>query len=155
MSKRSLPPKKPQSNTQEVIQPDMNAAVRAALGFKLRFDEGKTWEEVAEACSYANRGAARNAVKREAQRHISQNINETREREQYRLERLQQLCYDAATSKENEYWQFAIDRFVNLSKRKSELLGLDTKPDDALMANITVIREIPMGLLGAVEAKPE
>lgn len=154
MSKRSLPPKKETSNTQEVIHPDMNAAVRAALGFKLRFEEGKTWEEVATGCSYASRGAARNAVLREAQRHINKSIQEVRDLEQYRIERLQQRCYEAGMDKAEAYWTFAIDRFVNLSKRKSELLGLDTKPDDALMANIVVVREVPANLLGTGEVKP-
>ncbi len=134
--------------TQEVVRPDMNAAVRASLGFKLRFQEGKTWEEVAARAGYGSRGAAHDAVTREARRHITHNIEEARDMERYRLEQLQQRCYEAGTDKENAYWQFAIDRFVTLSKRKSELLGMDVKPDDAAMANIVVIREVPTGYLG-------
>lgn len=133
--------------TQEVVRPDVNAAVRASVGFRLRYHDGKTWEEVAKAAGYASRGAAHDAVVREARRHITHNIEETRDEERYRLEHLQQLCFDAATDKGNAYWTFAIDRYVLLSKRKSELLGLDVKSEDATGPTV-VIREVPAGLLG-------
>lgn len=127
-------------NTQDVIHPDMNAAVRAALGFKLRYEEYKTWEEVAAGAGYASRGSARNAVKREAQRHVSQDIEEIREEEFYRLNRLQSRCYAAGMNEQNEDWTWAIDRFEKLSKRKSELMGLDTKPDE-ITPGVVVVRE--------------
>lgn len=124
--------KRTQTNTQEVIQPDMNAAVRAALGFKLRYHEHKTWDEVAQAAGYASRGAARNAVRREAARHISHDIEEIREEELYRLEQLQKRCYQEATDKGNDSWTWSVDRWVNLSKRKSELMNLDKRPEEEL-----------------------
>lgn len=126
-------------NTQEVIHPDVNAAVRATAGFKLRYEEFCTWEEVAKRAGYASRGAAKNAVDREALRHISQDIEEVRKAEFYRIERLQSRCYKAAMDPDNESWSWAIDRFAVLSKRKSELMGLDAKPD-ALPDGVTIIR---------------
>lgn len=138
--------------TQEVVRPDMNAAVRAALGFKLRFAEGKTWEEVASGAGYHSRGAAHDGVLREARRHIAHDIDETRDMERYRIEQLQQRCYEAGIDKAEAYWTFAIDRYVALSKRKSELLGLDVKPDER-PANLVVVREVPAGLLGIEEPK--
>lgn len=145
MSKRSLPPKRGDGNTQgliqEVVRPDMNAALRATIGFKLRFQEGKTWEEVAQGAGYASRGAARNGVLREAQRHITRDIDETRDMERYRIEQLQQRCYDAGIDKAEAYWTFAIDRYVALSKRKSELLNLDKHPDEEL-TNANYIKKV-------------
>ena len=124
--------------TQEVVRPDMNAAVRAALGFKLRFEQNKTWEEVAVGAGYASRGAAHDAVIRESRRHISSDIQDIRDRECYRLEQLQMRCYTAGMDEGNEDWTWAIDRFAALSKRKSELMNLDIKPDDqALQQNYT------------------
>lgn len=138
------------TKTQEIIHPDLNAALRAATAFRLRFDEFKTWEEVAQLAGYASRGAARNAVKREAGRHITHDLTEIREEELYRLNRLQARCYTAAMDETNEDWTWAIDRFAVLSKRKSELMGLDKPVDDAANANLLVIREVPAGLFPSV-----
>lgn len=118
--------------TQEVQHPDMNAAVRASLGFRLRFKEGKTWEEVATGAGYKSRGTAYDAVMREARRHIAENVEETRQVEQYRIEQLQQRAFDEGIDQNNTYWTFAVDRYVALSKRKSELLNLDIKPEEVL-----------------------
>lgn len=128
-----------EQNTQQVIHPDVNAAVRATVGFKLRYQEFCTWEEVAKRAGYASRGAAKNAVDREALRHVSSDIEEIRREEFYRLTQLQARCYKAAMDEENEGWSWAVDRFAVLSKRKSELMGLDAKPD-ALPDGVTIIR---------------
>lgn len=133
-------PKRTEINTQDVKRPDMNAALRATTGFKLRYEDHLTWEEVATRAGYASRGAAMNAVKREASRHISHNIEEIREQELYRINRLQTRCYKAGIDQDNEAWTWAIDRFVALSKRKSELMGIDVKPD-AIPDGVTIIRE--------------
>lgn len=118
------------SNTQKVIHPDRNASVRAATGFRLRFEECKTWQEVADGAGYASRGAARNAVLREAERHVSHDIKEIRDEELYRLSRLQARCYKEAMDKDNENWTWVADRYVAFSKRKSELMNLDLKSEE-------------------------
>lgn len=138
--------------TQEVVHPDMNAAVRASIGFRLRFQEHKTWEEVAAGAGYASRGAAHSAVMREAQRHITRDIDETRDLERYRLEQLQKRCYEEATDKANAYWGFAVDRYVTLSKRKSELLNLDKRPEEDLMNQPYEKRIILVDEVGGVNA---
>lgn len=130
----------PNPKTQEVKRPDINASIRAALGFKLRYEKFQTWEEVASGAGYSSRGAALNAVKREAQRHITHDLAEIRDEELYRINQLQSRCYLAAVDKENDGWTWAIDRFVTLSKRKSELMNLDIRPD-VIPDGTTVIRE--------------
>ena len=126
--------------TQDVQRPDMNAAVRAATGFRLRYESRLTWEEVATQAGYSSRGAAKHAVDREAQRHVIRDIDETRDIESHRLSQLQDRCYKAGMSETNDDWTWAIDRYIALSKRKSELMGLDVKPD-AIPGGVTVIRE--------------
>lgn len=138
--------------TQGVEHPDRNAAVRAALGFRLRFQEHQTWDEVAKGAGYASRGAAHSAVMREAQRHITRDIDETRDLERYRLEQLQKRCYEEATDKANAYWGFAVDRYVTLSKRKSELLNLDKRPEEDLMNQPYEKRIILVDEVGGVNA---
>jgi hypothetical protein len=129
---------KPTTNTHGVIHPDMNATARAYAALKLRFEKNMTWDEVAVNAGYASRGAARNAVKREMDRHITHDIKELRDEELYRIEQLQGRCYEEAMDKNNDGWTWAIDRFAVLSKRKSELMNLDKKPDEeALEQNYT------------------
>jgi hypothetical protein len=41
-----------QGQTQEVVHPDINAAVRAARGFRMRFEQHMTWEEVAASAGH-------------------------------------------------------------------------------------------------------
>lgn len=142
------------SNTQGVIHSDMNASVRAALGFKLRYEEQLTWEEVAAKTGYASRGSAKNAIEREASRHVCRDIQEARDIENYRLSQLLARCYKAGMDETNEAWTWAVDRYVTLSKRKSELLGLDISVDQAQMSNMVVVREVPQGYLVAPVAAP-
>jgi hypothetical protein len=129
---------KPTINTHGVIHPDMNATARAYTALKMRFEKSMTWDEVAVNAGYASRGAARNAVKREMDRHITHDIKELRDEELYRIEQLQGRCYKAAMDEGNDAWTWAIDRFAVLSKRKSELMNLDKHPDEeALEQNYT------------------
>lgn len=128
--KWNRPPTDRPANTQKVIHPDMNADRRAADAFKLRFEEHKTWDEVAAGAGYASRGAARNAVLRITQRYITHDLKEIRDEELYRINRLQARCYKDGIAEDNAAWGWAVDRFVLLSKRKSELMNLDVKPEE-------------------------
>lgn len=153
MSKRSLPPK---DDTKGTTTRDVNAAMRAASAMKMRAEQRLTYEEIARQCGYADRRSCHKAVQRELERTVVTNANELRREELAQLEYLQYECLKRLRDTRYEKSMlFAVDRILQISERRAKLLGLDTKPDDALMANITVIREIPMGLLGAVEAKPE
>lgn len=145
---------KPTIDTHGVIHPDMNATARAYAALKLRFEKHMTWDEVALNAGYASRGAARNAVKREMDRHITHDIKELRDEELYRLEQLQGRCYKAAMDEGNDAWTWAIDRFAVLSKRKSELMNLDKRPDEeALEQNYT--KRIILTHQTSVEVKPQ
>jgi hypothetical protein len=124
---------KPTIDTHGVIHPDMNATARAYTALKLRFEKNMTWDEVAIGAGFASRGAARNAVKREMDRHITHDIKEIRDEELYRLEQMQARCYAAAIDKENSGWTWAVDRYAVLSKRKSELMNLDKHPDEDVL----------------------
>lgn len=128
-------------DTQEIIHPDKNASVRAAAGFRLRYEEQLTWEEVASRAGYASRGSAKNAVDREASRHVIRDIEEARDAENYRLSRLMTRCYKAGLDDKNPDWTWAIDRYIALSKRRSELLNLDIKPE-AELANQNYTKKI-------------
>jgi len=71
------------------------------------------------------------------------------------LDQLQQEVYKRLTSKEHEkVMLFAVDRLLQISERRSKLLGLDTPVDSAALANVTIIREVPVGLLPPPEGTP-
>src|SRR5260221_8666268 len=65
------------SNTQGVINRDVNAAVRIVDALKYR-QQGWTYEFIAHQCGYASPGAARNAIQNELDRVIVQEIDEWR-----------------------------------------------------------------------------
>lgn len=109
---------------------DLNALVRVHTALKIYLEERPTWDEIAARSGYSSRGAAYHAVKRELERRVTYDIKELRTEDLYMLQQLQAKCFKEATDKSNQYWSFAVDRFAVLSKRKSELMGLDTKPEE-------------------------
>ncbi len=138
---------------------DVNAAVRVQQALKHLLEGGKTWDEVAALSGYGSRGAAHHAVMRELERCISQDVEELRKQELYMITQLQARCYKAGIDEENAAWTWAIDRFNTLSKRKSELMGLDAAKDGNIALAQTIIREVPPGYLSpppelTTEAQP-
>lgn len=125
----------PKSNTRNV-----NAAVQVQIALKILLEERVTWDEVAARAGYASRGAAHNAVMRELQRCITHDVKALRDQELYMLQQLQARCYKAAMDEGNTGWTWAVDRFAVLSKRKSELMGMDVRPDE-IAPGTTIIRE--------------
>lgn len=132
---KRTPVENSKSNTRNV-----NAAVHVQTALKILLEERVTWDEVAARAGYASRGAAHNAVMRELERCITHDVKELRDQELYMIQQLQSRCYKAAMDENNEGWTWAIDRFAVLSKRKSELMGMDVRPDD-LPPGTTIIRE--------------
>jgi len=130
---------------------DINAATRVQTALKLKI-EGMTWDEVAANAGYGSRGTAHRAVMREFERCISKDVDELRTMQLYMLSQLQVRCYKAGMDEGNKDWTWAVDRFVSLSKRISEITGIDTPVDVAMSQNVTIIREVPQGYLGIVEA---
>lgn len=138
---------------------DINAAARVQVALQALLEEGLTWDEVAARAGYASRGAAHNAVMREFDRCITHDVKELRTRELYMLNRLQARCYKSAMDEKNKDWTWTVDRFVALSKRKSELMGMDIPVDNNPAAGLVVVREIPSGYLAPpksveMEVKP-
>jgi hypothetical protein len=118
---------------------DVNAAVRVLTALDILVQERPSWDEIAARAGYSSRGAAHNAVKRELERRITHDIAQLRDEELYMIQNMQARCYKAAMDEDNEGWTWAIDRFAVLSKRKSELMGMDVKPD-AIPDGVTIIR---------------
>lgn len=129
---------------------DVNAATRVQTALRLKM-EGATWEQVAAQAGYDSKGTAHHAVMRELDRCITHDVSELRTQQLYMLSQLQARCYKAGMDEKNKDWTWAIDRFVNLSKRISELMGLDIPVEQSINQNFTIVREIPMGYLGSGE----
>lgn len=134
---------------------DVNAAIRASLAVKLRAQQRLGYDEIARQCGFASRGAAHNAVQRELARNLSTNIEELRREELATLEYLEQTVLKRMRDEQYAKSQlFAIDRLLQISERRSKLMGMDAQKDER-PANLVVVREVPHGLLGPVEAKTE
>jgi hypothetical protein len=136
------PPMNPNPTTR-----DVNAAVRVQTAIKLKLERNLSWDEIAAQAGYSSRGAAHHAVMRELERCITHDVKELRDQELYMLSQLQARCYRAGIDEKNKDWTWAIDRFNALSKRKSELMGMDIPVDAASHANLVVIREVAQGYL--------
>ena len=129
------PPNNPAGKTH-----DIDAAVHVRTALAIYLEERPTWDEIAARSGYGSRGAAHNAVRRELDRRITHDVQQLRDEELYMLQTIQARCYRAAIDENNKDWTWATDRWAALSKRKSELMGLDVKPD-AIPDGVTIIRE--------------
>jgi hypothetical protein len=128
-----------------------------------------TFDEIARRAGYASPGAARNAIQRELERTVSENIDELRREELDMLNRLHAAVWplavpddggdlqikeddDEEVKKKKRASLFAVDRIVAISDRRSKLMGLE-KPTkgDIQSSNMVVIREVPAGYLGEVQ----
>lgn len=141
------------ADTQEVINRDVNAATRAVQALQLRMQK-LTFAEIATRCGYASPGAARKAILREMNRVVVANVNEMRREELAMLDQLHSEAWQLAMDKKNTYRLYAADRVLAISERRAKLMGLDTPVESAIAANLTIIREVPMGLLTPPEVTP-
>lgn len=108
-------------------QRDINAAEKAALALSLR-KQGYQLDEIAKQCGYQDKSGAWRAIKRELNKLPTPNAVELRKMEEMRLDDALKVVYPKVES--GDLW--AIDRFVALSKRRSEVTGMDATPDDLL-----------------------
>lgn len=138
---KNAPEKNPKSNTRR----DVIAAERALLAVKLRASK-LSYEEIAKRCGYANKAACYNAVQRELNRVVVENVEELRREELATLDHLQQQVMPLIEDKDNRGRLFAVDRILAIQERRSRLMGLDIASGDVI-ANQVVIREVPPGLL--------
>jgi hypothetical protein len=152
----NYPPRKRDRDvsTQRGIQNrDVNAAQRAKEALKLRA-QMLTYDEIATRCGYATRDAARKAILREMDRTIVRNVDELRDAELHMLNIMHSECWQLFMDKSNQ-WRYAeVERLLRISERRCKLMGLDTPIDQTINQNFTVVREVPMGYLGTVEAQP-
>jgi hypothetical protein len=125
---------------------DVNAAQRASLALTLRAKK-LTYQEIAAQCGYASRGAAHDAVQRELDRVIVEDVETLRREEGDSLDRLEVICWKRLESAAHEKAMlFAVDRILAIKERRARLFGLDKKPDE-LMGPQVVIEEVPIGYL--------
>lgn len=116
-------------------QRDINATERARLALSLR-KQGYTLDDIAKQCGYQDKSGAWRAIKRELDRCVASEVSELRKIEEMRLDEMLKVCY--AKALEGNLW--AVDRVIALSKRRSEVTGLDAKSDD-IPDGLTVIRQ--------------
>lgn len=106
---------------------DINAAEKAKLALTLR-KQGYTLEKIAEQCGYQDKSGAFRAIKRELDRIPAPAVADLRKVEEMRLDDMLKAIYTEAEG--GNMW--AIDRVIAISKRRSEVTGLDARPDEAL-----------------------
>ena len=127
---------------------DVNATSRVQLALTLRAQR-LGWDEVAAKAGYGSRGAAHNAVMREMQRCVSQDVEAARREELVMLDMLQASIWPLAMDVKNRGRLFAVDRILSISERRARLMGLDLSSDNAIAAAQIIVQEVPQGYLPA------
>src|SRR6266702_4122554 len=125
---------------------DANAAQRAILAIQLRTQK-LSYDEIANRAGYANASASRNAIQRELERTVVDNVEHLRKEELLFLDTLHNEIWPLFIDKNNKARLFAADRLLAISEQRSKLMGLYLSPDQAAIANTIIIREVPQGLL--------
>ncbi len=135
------------NNTKGTTPRDVNASIRVIQALELRAKK-LTYDQIATQCGYSDRASCYRAVQRELDRRVVSNVDEMRKQEADMLDQLHTVCWELAIDKTNKGRLFAVDRVLAISERRAKLMGLDLKTDDAIAANMVVVREAPPGLLG-------
>ena len=132
---------------QGIQKRDVNAAQRAVTALQHR-TAGKGYQEIAVLCSYGSAGAAHKAIMRELERVTVKNVDELRATELHRLEVMHQELWLAFMDRKNKGRYFAADRIIAVMERRAKLMGLDVPVENAIAANMVVVREVPANYLG-------
>ena len=103
----------------------INAAEKAKLAISLR-KQGYTLEEIALQCGYQDKSGAYRAIKRELDNVVAEEVEDLRKMEMLRLDAMLKVCIKEAL--EGNLW--AVDRVVNISKRRSEITGMDARAEE-------------------------
>lgn len=133
------------------ITRDVNAGQRAALALELRTQKMK-YDDIAKRCGYGSAGAAHKAVQREMQRTIVINVEELRREELNFLDMLTAECLKKMQDKANKDPLWAVDRLIKISDQRARLMGLEIPTNNNIAIGQAIIREVPAGYLGIVEA---
>lgn len=163
-------PRKRNPKNQGVKSRDVNAALRADQAIKLRAGQ-MPWRDVAAQSGYASAGAACNAVMRELDRRLAQDVDALRREEDLILMELHRAVWplavgnpslviqdddDAETRKEKRAARkpslFAIDRILAIREARRRLHGLDKPTEKTPLAPPAppIIREYPEHVAEAV-----
>lgn len=129
---------------QKVQNRDVNAATRVAQAVQLRAQK-YTYEQIAQRAGYGSAAACYNAIQRELQRSVVENVEELRREELHMLDQLHQECWEIAMDKGNKGRLFAVDRLLVIAERRAKLVGLDKRVEDAGIQ--VIIEEVPIGYL--------
>jgi hypothetical protein len=112
---------------------DVNAAPRVDMAIKLRATKMK-YEDIAKQCGYSNASACRKAVMRELNRVLVKDVEALRIEELDSLDYLELECWKIFSKRENaKYRLFAVDRILNIKKRRADLMGLDMTREEELL----------------------
>lgn len=104
---------------------DINAAEKARLALLLR-KQGHSLDAIAQQIGYTHRSAASKAIRRELAHIPTPEAKELRVLEELRLDDMLKGIYDKAQG--GDTW--SIDRVIAISKRRSEITGMDARPDE-------------------------
>jgi hypothetical protein len=111
---------------------DVNAVQRVALALELRAKKIRL-VDIAAQCGYASAGACYNAIQRELQRVVVENVEELRREEADGLDKLEAECWARLEEEGFEKAKlFAVDRILMIKERRAKLMGLDKRPDEQL-----------------------
>ena len=132
---------------------DINSSLRAATAVSLRAKK-LTFEQIASQCGYGSASSCRKAILREMNRVVISNVEELRREELLIIDQLHQECWELAFDKKNKGRLWAIDRLIQLSERRSKLMGLDVPVDSAIAANMVIVREMPANYISLEATKP-
>lgn len=94
---------------------------------------GATWAVIAERVGYASASGAYNAYQRIAERVIRPNLEEYRDMELDRLDRLQMGVWAKALNGDSR----AVDSVLRIIDRRTRILGLDAPKEVNLKAEVT------------------
>lgn len=144
-------PQRKKTDKQEVTNRDVNAAQRAVLAVQMRAQQ-LTYDEIAKRAGYSGPSACRKAIMRELDRTIVKNVDDLRREELSMLNTMHKEVWTMFMDRNNKGRLFAADRILAISERRAKLMGLDIPVDQAVNMNQVVIREVPQGYLGIVEA---
>ena len=148
-----MPKSRRSPERREYPKRDVNAAQRATIAVGLRA-KGLTYAEIYPQAGYANESSCRKAIARELDRVIVTNVDELRNTECYRLDKLLTAVWPYAvpddTTKKPDL--FAVDRVLRIIESRRQLMGID-KPvaSDGSGAQV-VVRELPPGYLGGTSS---
>jgi hypothetical protein len=120
---------------------DVNAGLRVAKALELRAKKTRL-VDIAAQCGYASAGACYNAMQRELQRIIVENVEELRREEADGLDKLEAECWKRLEEEGFEKAKlFAVDRILMIKDRRAKLMGLDKRPDE-LVAQSNYVKKI-------------